>query len=84
MLQDSMLGPLLFIIYINDLEDWLQTDKLQIYADDTVVYAEGKTEEEVVDKLNTMLECTQCVTFGGQQEAFMLLRIWELFLWCTN
>ena len=50
-----MLGPLLFIIYINDLEDWLHTEKLQFYADDTVVYDEGKTEE-VVDKLNTMLE----------------------------
>ena len=31
-------------------------DKLQLYANDTLIYTEGKTEEEVVDKVNTMLE----------------------------
>ena len=44
----------LFIIYTNELWDWLQTDTLQGYANDTVSYPKDKTKEVVVDKLNTI------------------------------
>ena len=54
--QGSVQVSLLFIIYIDHLENWLETDKLQLYAIDIVIYAESKTEEGVVDKLNIMLE----------------------------
>lgn len=37
--QGSILGPLLFILYVNDLGDCLQNCKIKMFADDTLIYA---------------------------------------------
>ena len=36
--QGSILGPLLFIVYINDLIEYLSESKAKLYADDMAVY----------------------------------------------
>lgn len=50
--QGSILGPLLFILYVNDLGNCLQHCKIEMFADDTAIYVEAKTIEEATAKMN--------------------------------
>ena len=40
--QGSILGPLLFILFLNDIPEHLELSKIVIYADDTVIYFPNK------------------------------------------
>ena len=49
--QGSILGPLLFSLYVNDLSLVCPEVDIQMYADDTVILAHGKNKCEVAAKL---------------------------------
>ena len=53
--QGSILGPLLFVIYINNLPNVLNSCYASLYADDTVIYCYGTSSKELSDKLNNDL-----------------------------
>ena len=54
--QGSILGPLLFILFINDLHEVLRHSKIIMYADDTVIYVSANELENIQKHLNEDLE----------------------------
>ena len=80
----SILGPLLFVIYINDLPSILECCCASLYADDTVIYCYSSSLQELSDKLNRdllavakwlndhkltlNLEKTKCMLVGGNRK----------------
>ena len=53
--QGSTLGPLLFIIYENDIPSIFETCQITLFADDTVVYCSSNCPDVLQQRLNSDL-----------------------------
>ena len=75
--QGSRLGPLLFILYVNDILDDLESD-VMIFADDTTLLATGHDPNETAAQINRDLEKisvwakTWKVTFNASKSKDMI------------
>ena len=44
--QGTVLGPILFLIYIKDFPEYLSHSKLRLFADDSIIYRDIKTQDD--------------------------------------
>lgn len=54
--QGSVLGPILFILYLNDIVNCVSRVKMNLFADDSLVSVAAKTSEEGIQIMNSELK----------------------------
>ena len=69
--QGSVLGPLLFLIYINDLEKGLKCN-VKFYADDTMLYSIVQNAATCAAYLNHDLEIIRELATSGKWKLTLL------------
>lgn len=57
--QGFVLGPLLFIIYINDIVNICPGGSIKMFADDTILYITGESCEEIERQMNMIFNITE-------------------------
>lgn len=57
--QGSILGPLIFLLYVNDLAEYVKTGYLTAYADDTSIVLTATTVDEMINSINSTMSSFQ-------------------------
>ena len=52
--QGTVLGPILFLIYINDFHEYLNYSTLRLFADDSIIYKEIRSIDDTIKLQNDL------------------------------
>ena len=72
------MGPLLFLIYVNDMKKSLKNASYHLYADDTVIYYSGNELQDIIPSLQTDLDSyfdwcnANCLTLNVKKTKFVI------------
>jgi hypothetical protein len=44
--QGTVLGPVLFLVYISDLSEYMKSSQLRLFADDSIIYKTIKSQKD--------------------------------------
>ena len=80
--QGSIMGSLLFILYINDLPVCINFSKVMLYADDTVLYYAAKTAAEL--EMILSLDLNNVAMWMTQNELFLNTKKTEYVIYGTR
>ena len=77
--QGSVLAPLLFILYINDIVNVIEYVKIRLFADDALLYVDCENIEEGIKCINSDLEnvykwmCANKLAINVKKSNYMLV-----------
>jgi hypothetical protein len=66
--QGTVLGPVLFLVYINDLSEYMKSSQLRLFADDSIIYKTGTPEVTGAISDDSPSRTTVCVRFDKKAE----------------
>ena len=77
--QGSVLGPLLFLLYINDLPNCSKIGKFRIFADDTAIFVDVEDPNELPNIIESIMNQV-CDWFGANKLTLNLSKSNFVFL----
>ena len=80
--KGSILGPLLFLLYINDIDYNLSNTNVKLYADDTVIYSTKK--EEAIAYENVERDLKNLMNWCGNNQLTVNIKKTKLVLFGTK
>ena len=76
--QGSVLGPLLFLVYVDTLRYYISDGVVTSFADDTAITVFAKSVQEAVEKANHALQCLRvfvsvsCLAVNAKKTSYMI------------